>query len=246
MNKKHSLIIGGTRGTGRALVKNLADSGHILSVIGRRLPRDCNIPGVLYRIADVTDQEAFSAVFEDIIQQNGKLNNLVFLQRYRGEGDDWTGEIETSLTATKNIIELSIDEFDNTNENSIVIVSSLASCLIAQEQRLSYHMAKSALNQMTRYYAVVLGPKKIRVNCVSPGTLLKQESKQFYLGNEQIYNFYKALTPLGRMVVPEEIANIIAFLCSSKSTCITGQNIVVDGGASLHLQASLANILNPV
>lgn len=93
---------------------------------------------------------------------------------------------------------------------------------------------------MVRYYAVTLGPRRIRVNSVSPGTVLKDESKDFYLKNEQLYNLYKGIIPLGRMGTAEEVANVVAFLCSSKASFITGQNIVVDGGLSLIWQETLA------
>ena len=245
MKKKHTLIVGGTRGTGRVLVRTLAEESRVLSVIGRHPPSesDRHIPDVYYWIVDLLEQEHLSTVLTEIIQQNGELNNLVFFQRYRGEGDDWRGEIETSLTATKNVIERLISEFDDAGDKSIVIISSVAGHLVAEEQPVSYHVAKAGLNQMARYYAVALGPKGIRVNCVSPGTVLKDESKDFYLQNKPLYDLYRRITPLGRMGTPEEIANVIAFLCSPKASFITGQSIVVDGGLSLQWHESLARQL---
>ncbi len=245
MERNHSLIVGGTRGIGRALVRTLAKENHVLSVIGRRPPAetDRHIPDVHYWVVDLLDQESLADALADVIKQNGKLNHLVFLQRYRGEGDDWVGEIETTLTATKYVIERLVDEFDGSDEDSIVIVSSIASHFVAEEQALSYHVAKAGLNQMIRYYAVVLGSRGIRVNGVSPCTILKEESREFYLQNERLYNLYKTITPLGRMGTSEEIAQVIAFLCSPKASFITGQNIVVDGGLSLQWQESLARKL---
>lgn len=248
MKKKHTLIVGGTRGIGRVVVRTLSKENHVLSVIGRRPPSeiDRHTPDVHYWVVDLLDPKRLSVALAEIIHQNGKLNNLVFSQRYRREEDDWIGEIETSLTATKNVIERLVDEFDDANENSIVIVSSIASHYVAEEQALSYHVAKAGLNQMVRYYALVLGPKGIRINCVSPGTVLKEESKEFYLQNKRLYNLYKRLTPLGRMGTSDDIANVIAFLCSPKASFITGQNIVVDGGVSVQWHESLARKLTPL
>ncbi len=150
------------------------------------------------------------------------------------------GEMQTSLTATKDMIEVLADEFDATNGGSIVVVSSVAGHLIAEEQPLSYHVAKAGLNQLVRYYAVALGPKGIRVNCVSPGTVLKEESKEYYLRDDQLQSLYKKITPLGRMGRSEEIADVVGFLCSRRASFITGQNIIVDGGLSLQWHESLA------
>lgn len=246
--KKHTLIVGGTRGIGRALVTTLAGEDRVLSVIGKRPPleRDRHISNVRYWIVDLLDQELLTKTLTEIISQNGKLSSMVFFQRYRGEGDDWKQEIETSLTVTRNVIEHLADKFDDTNERSIVIVSSVAGHYIAEEQPLSYHVAKAGFNQMVRFYAVALGPKQIRVNCVSFGTILKEESKDFYLQNKQLHNFYKRITPLGRMGTSEDIADVIAFLCSPKASFITGQNIIVDGGVSLRSHESLARRLTPL
>jgi NAD(P)-dependent dehydrogenase (short-subunit alcohol dehydrogenase family) len=168
------------------------------------------------------------------------LSNLVFFQRFRGEGDSWVGEIETTLTATKNAIESLSGEFDATSAPAIVIVGSLASDLIADDQPLSYHVGKAGLNQMVRYYAVALGPIGIRVNAVTPGIVLKEEARGFYQDNPRLEDRYKKLTPLGRMGSSEDIAQAIIFLCGPSASFITGQNLVVDGGVSSQLQQTLA------
>ena len=242
MNKKHSLIVGGTRGIGRVLVKAMINDSSFVSVIGKHYPMesDLNIKNVRFWTVDLLNQKKLQEVLTDIINQNGKINNLIFSQRYKGKGDDWSGEIETSLTAIKNIIEYTKDKFDESNGSSIVIVSSIAGHFIADEQPLSYHVVKSALNQLARYYAVKLGPKGIKVNCVSPGIIFKEEGTEFYEKNKRLFDIYKQITPLGRLCIPEDISNVALFLCDSKSSFITGQNIVVDGGVSLQEHSSLS------
>lgn len=240
--KGHCLLIGGTRGIGRAFVRLMSQEGHAVSVIGRRPPedRESSRAGVRYWTVDLTDQERLAVVLAKIIEQRGKLNYLVFFQRYRGKKDDWAGELATSLSATKQVVDRVAGAFDETGDRGIVVVSSIASRFIAGEQPLSYHVAKAGLIQLVRYYAVLLGPQGIRVNAVSPGTVLKEESKGFYLQHSQLYELYRLITPLGRMGTAEDITHAVAFLCSLKASFITGQTIVVDGGLSLQWQESLA------
>lgn len=245
MNRQHTLVIGGTRGSGHLLVRMLAKEGQVVSVIARRPPlgTERHMSKVRYWAVDLLDHKRIHKVLRDIIRQNGRLNNLIFFQRFRDKGDDWRGELETSLTATKQIIESLVDDFDDAGEKSIVIIGSAASHFIAEEQPLSYHVAKAGLNQLVRYYAFVLGAKGIRVNCVSPAIILKEEAKEFYDRNSQFDDLYKKITPLGRMGTSEDVAGAVSFLCGSKASFITGQNIVVDGGLSLQCQDGLARKL---
>ena len=245
IQQPHTLVIGGTRGIGKAVVRNFACQTHVLSVIGRRLP--AQLPAASRQMGqwsvDLSDQGRLAAALSEIVERNGRINNLIFLQRYRGNGDLWRGELEISLTATKAVIERLAGEFRDDESQSIVIIGSNASRFVAEEQPVGYHAVKAALVQMARYYAYTLGPRQIRVNCVTPGTVLKDESRDFYLKNRQLQALYKRITPLGRMGTAEEIADAVAFLCSPKASFITGQDIVVDGGISLPWQEGLARKL---
>ena len=234
----HSLVVGGTRGIGRAVVEVFAEQGHRVSVLGRRAPseQDQRRANVRYWVADVEQRMGLDAALDAVLEHYGPLSHLVFLQRYRGKGDTWVGEFQTSLTATKTIIERLVEHFDPIHASAIVMVSSVASRFVADEQPLSYHVAKAGLEQMVRYYAVTLGSRRIRVNGVSCSTVLKDESRTFY---EQII-------PLGRMGRANEIAAVVAFLCSPQASFITGQNILVDGGLSLRWHESLARRVTPL
>jgi len=242
MDKSHSLIIGGTRGIGRSLADMLAKENHIVSIIGRSMPTDTHQSpsNIHYWAVDLLDRKHLSSILWEIIQKNGKLNYLICLQRYRDKGNEWIGDIETTLSATKYIIEQLTDQFNRPNDCSIVLANSIAIHFVVNNQPLSYHVAKAGIDQMIRYYAVMLGHKGIRVNGISPGTILKEESKDYYLKNEKLYNLYKTIIPLNRMGTAEEISNVISFLCSPKSSFITGQTIIVDGGLSLQWQETLA------
>ncbi len=241
----HSIIIGGTKGLGKVVASQLAARGDTVSVIGRtELPEGTLAAGQIrcYK-ADINDPKAIASALDALVKENGKVNYCVFLQRYRGKDDDWMGEFQTTLTATKNIVEHLIPEFSATGDNGIVMVSSVFSKYVGEGQALSYHVAKAGLDQMMRYYALNLGPKHIRVNGITPFTFLKEESKSFYLNNQPLLDLYESIIPLNRMATTEDSANVITFLCSPKAAFVTGQNIMVDGGLSLHWPESLARRL---
>lgn len=234
------MVVGGTRGIGREVTSCLAAKGHRVSVLARRLPGDTvkRPPRSRYWSVDLTDASLLASTFAGIVERRGKINNLIFLQRYRGDQDAWQGEMDTTLTATKNLVELAAHHFAP-SEKSIVVISSINASLVVPYLPVGYHAAKAALCAMVRYWAVLLGPWGIRVNSVSPGTVLKEESKSFFLGDPKLSALYRRMTPLGRIGHASEVAEAVAFLCGSQASFITGQDIVVDGGLSLQWQESL-------
>jgi len=243
MRREHILVIGGSKGTGRAIVRTLNSKRCNISVISRKKPHE-QYKGVRYWAVDITKKKVLQSALKKIVAKNGKFNHLVFCQQFRGQGDDWNGQLSTSLTAVKNIIESASKDFeDRKKTNTITIISSIASHLIAKEQPLSYHVGKAGMEQLTRYYAFVLGPKGIRVNSISPNLILKEENKPFYKRHKKLYELYTKISPLGKMVNASDVAEAVAFFCSSRSSSITGQNIVIDGGVSLQEHASLARTI---
>ena len=241
----HSLIIGGTKGLGRVVVRKLAQRGDVVSVFGRSaVNADDRAAGEIdsYQL-DITDQSAIEEAIKSSVEKNGPLNYCVFLQRYRGTGSDWEGEINTSLTATKNIAELVTDNMDPVGDKAMVMVSSVFARYVGEGQPASYHVAKAGLDQLMRFYALNLGSKGIRCNGVTPFTFLKDESKQFYFDNKKIMSLYEDIIPLRRMGTSEDSADVICYLSSTQASFLTGQNILVDGGLSLVWPESMARRL---
>lgn len=238
--KPHTLVVGGTRGIGRAVVRRFCELGHTVSVLGRRDAAESKLAGVHALKVDLTNARRLKAVLAGALKAHGPVANVVFLQRFRGEGDAWQGELDVSLTATRSILEQLRGHF--AKPGAVVMVASHASQLVAAEQSAGYHVAKAGLLQLARCYAVALGPEGVRVNSVTPGTVLKEESRDFFLKDKALQALYRRITPLGRMGRAEEVADVIVFLCSAQASFVTGQNLAVDGGLSLHWQESLARL----
>ena len=238
---KHSIIIGGTKGVGRELAILLASEGQTVTAVGRTPGEFETTAGKVVGFAgDVEQPDALLAGLKEQVAKYGKVSSLVFLQRYRGKGDAWNGELNVSMTATKTLIEGLAPEFAADGDKSICVVTSNASTFVARNQTLAYHTSKAALKQMARFYAVKLGQQGVRVNIVSPCTFVKSESAAYYAGQTELQGMYAKITPVGRMGTAREVAEAVAFLCGQKASFITWQELAVDGGLSLMLQDAMA------
>ncbi|VTT99825.1 Short-chain dehydrogenase/reductase SDR OS=Desulfovibrio aespoeensis (strain ATCC 700646 / DSM 10631 / Aspo-2) GN=Daes_1968 PE=4 SV=1: adh_short_C2 [Gemmataceae bacterium] len=242
MTRKHSIIVGGTKGVGRALAVLFATGGQHVTAVGRtpgEFPEveSGRIEGF---VGNAEEPEALLAALRQQVERRGQLSSLVFLQRYRGTGDPWAGEMAVALTATKTLIEGLAPHFAADGNRSVCLVTSNAGALVARNQSLGYHTSKAALRQMARYYAVKYGPQGVRVNVVAPSAFVKPESAAFYDGHPELRAVYEKATPLGRMGTAKEVAQAVAFLCGPDAAFITGQELVVDGGLSLMMQDALA------
>jgi enoyl-[acyl-carrier protein] reductase III len=115
--------------------------------------------------------------------------------------------------------------------SSIVAISSLGSTRVLENYVL-VGTSKAALESVVRYLAVELAPRGIRVNAVSAG-LVETEALDHFPNREQMLEAARTRTPAGRMVEADDVADAVAFLCSTQAEMIRGQTLVVDGGFSL-------------
>lgn len=238
----HTLVVGGTTGIGRTLVRRLAADGHAVSVIGRTAAAGFEgLSAVRSYAADVADRAQLDRALAEVLRGQGSVSGAVLLQRYRGDGDDWAGEIATTVSATRRLLDWAGEHLDDRGRGrAVVVIGSIAASYVANEQPVSYHMAKAAVTQMVRYYAVALGRKGLRVNAIAPGTIVKDESKAFYRDHPELERLYREIVPLGRMGTADDVADLAMFLLSDRAAFLTGQNIVLDGGVSLQGHESLA------
>jgi enoyl-[acyl-carrier protein] reductase III len=242
---KVALITGGGRGIGRAIVLELARNGANVVVNYLRNvdaaeqtaeeARALGVQAVALR-GHVGDPEKIERMFGQVAEQFGRLDILVNnaasgVNRGALELEprhwDWTMNINARgpLLCARHAVPLMA-------QGGVMInLSSLGSTRVIEDY-LTVGVSKASLEALTRYLAVELAPRGIRVNAVSGGVVDTDALKHFEQG-DQMLSRSLARTPAGRLVEPEDIARVVAFLCSPAAAMIVGPTIVVDGGYAL-------------
>ena len=229
IDKNITIVVGGTRGIGKVVSELLSQRGDSIYTISRRKIKNEN-----HLSLDLSNEKKVKLLKKRL--KSKKIKNLIFCQRYRGP--DTKKEHLVSTLATKNIIENLENNFSK--NSSIVIIASTASRMIFQGQTSEYHSSRAALESLSKYYSIKLGPKGIRCNSIMPGTIIKPENKDFFTKNNPLRKLISSITPLGKMADAIDVANLVDFLTSEKSNLISGQSIYVDGSLSNIGQESIA------
>ena len=231
--KKISIIFGGSRGIGSVIASNLKKRGDKVYIISRSKKNHKGINHISCDITSKNDIEKLTKYFKK------KIHNLIFSQRFRG--DEIGGDFNLILEGTNNVIKSFSKKFSK--DSSIVILSSIATSTVLHDQSEEYHYTRGALESLAKYYAIKLGKKGIRVNCIQPSKLIKPENKKFFFNkgkNER--KIIEKITPIGRIGHSNDIAYLCNFLTSNESSFITGTVIPVDGGLRLASQEGVYKI----
>jgi NAD(P)-dependent dehydrogenase (short-subunit alcohol dehydrogenase family) len=235
-----ALVTGASRGIGHAAARCLADLGANVVLTARTSDAaDAaaeTVPGAVGFAAHAADEDAARRCVDFTLERFGRLdilvNNAATNAAYGPLGDQhyetfrktidlnvWAPIVWSSLAARAWMIE---------HRGAIVNTASLGG--LTTEPNLGiYNASKAALIHLTKQSAVELAPT-VRVNAVAPGVVRTKLSEVLWREHEQ------ALTdslPLGRIGEPEDIGRAIAFLASDAAAWITGQTLVIDGGAIL-------------
>lgn len=216
----------------RALV--LGGKGDIGTAICGRFARDGVVPVAVGRSDfDLGRESAIDAFFEregidfDILVHSAATNNPDLFENLTEE--QIRGNLEVNLMGFLHTVRCLIPHWKARGYGRIAVISSLYGFL-GRRGRIAYAMSKHALKGAVKTLCIELAENGVLVNAVSPGYIA---TKLTYKNNSQetIDNFIRGI-PLGRLGSPEDIAEIVCFLCSDRNRYITGADIIADGGFS--------------
>jgi len=245
LSGKIALVTGGSRGIGKSIASELGRRGATVIInylknheAAKTTVEELKLQGIkTTRIkAHVGEKAAIDSLISKIENQFGQLDILVNnaasgvmrpTTELSAKHWDWTMNINArgpwmlSVAASRLM----------PDGGRIINISSPGSTWVLPAY-FAVGVSKAAIEAVTRYLAVELGPKGIAVNTVSPGFVMTEALNAFpdQLG---IRDIASRPTPAGRTITPEDVSNVVAMLCSSDAEMIRGQVIVVDGGETL-------------
>lgn len=220
---KKYLIIGGSKGISKEMVKQLSAQGDFCYVISRTAP-DFTFNGTHFALNALTDALPTIESLDGLVYGIGTINLKPF---NRLSANDFLNDWQVNVMGAVKIIQHYLPQLKNSEQASIVLFSS-----VAAQRGMSFHAsigaAKGAVEGLVKSLAAELAPK-IRVNAIAP-SIVETPLAAGILRNETIKENMVAKHPLKRILQPEDVAKTAVFLLSDTSNGITGQIFIQDNG----------------
>jgi 3-oxoacyl-[acyl-carrier protein] reductase len=248
LKDKVVLITGSSRGIGLATARAFAAEGCRIVLSGRRAASLAGAEAVLRasgatvaaHAADVTRPDEAASVVQASVAAFGGIDILINNVGGGGGGpriadstdDDWRDTIEVNLIQTVRMMRLALPHMTGRAGAAVINVASISGWTAQLAMSGQYGAAKAALIFDTERWALEFVPHGVRVNTVSPGSILVPGNgwDRYRLGSQAHYDDYvRHGFPMGRLGTAEEVANVIVFVASPRAHWINGRNVPVDG-----------------
>lgn len=240
-----ALVTGASRGIGAACATALAGAGFDVAVgfvsdeEGARATADAvQAMGRTSAIVqgDISDSAAADAVVSGAEEALGPLGALVLNAGITRDGlmmrmsdDDWQAVLDTNLSGSFYCARSALRGMMKRRSGSIVAISSVVG-LMGNAGQVNYAAAKAGLIGMTKALAKEAGGRGVRANAIAPGYIITDMTSGL---SDEIKEQLTGHTPLGRLGTPDDVAGLVAFLCTDAAAFITGTVIPVDGGLAM-------------
>jgi NAD(P)-dependent dehydrogenase (short-subunit alcohol dehydrogenase family) len=244
LRDKVAIVTGASRGIGRAIAELFAREGAAVIICGRKqepldqVARELSgrIVPMACHVGRLEDLERLVAHATSEFGRIDVLVNNAGTNIAQGPAIEMTDAqfdkmVEVNLKSTFRLTRFVAPGMCERGSGSIINIASIAG-LRPQFQSLLYSMTKAALIMLTQSYALELGPRGVRVNCIAPG-LVETALSEYYWRDPARFEPLMERQPIKHLGQPAEIAEIALLLASGESSYLTGQTIIVDGGRLL-------------
>jgi NAD(P)-dependent dehydrogenase (short-subunit alcohol dehydrogenase family) len=241
-----AVITGGARGLGFSMAQALARWGAKIALLdmltevensAEKVQRELATESVGV-VADVTDDGSIAAAFGEVSRTLGSPSILinaagvtVWEDTIDVSKESWQRVININLTGTFLCCQALARACIAAGKGGVIVnVSSMSARVVNLPQhQASYHASKAGVEMLTKALAVEWAPLGIRVNAIAPGYMLSEMTRQFTTANPELAERWRNMIPAGRMGEPADLEALVVFLCSTRSSYLLGQSIVIDG-----------------
>lgn len=250
LKNKVAVITGASQGIGQACARAMAEAGADIAFTyggnheaAKKTAETLKGTGVrvLYCSSDASDSEATETFMKKVMNEFGQVdvmvNNVGGADTTPNTGfadmplEYWHNQFEKNFFSAVRYSQLALQSMLPRKKGSIIHIGSIHAGRVINLDTMPYACAKKAMNHLTCCMAVELAPRNIRVNCVAPGLIKTPLTVRRY--DEDKWNSLSARIPMARAGTSEEVAELVLFLASDKSSYITGQIVGIDGGRAL-------------